>query len=69
MSNHGKSRMYRWEMPTERITRELDEKLSIKDARIARLETRMAALEAFVPEGVVVGDDGTVSVSIAETSL
>ena len=58
------NKMYQFEMPTERIKREYKEQLSIKDGEIARLETRMAALEAFIPDGTVIDDDGNLSVSI-----
>lgn len=60
------NKMYQFQMPTERIKREYKEQLSIKDSQIARLRTRMATLETFVPEGVAVDDDGELSVSITK---
>lgn len=60
--------MYQFEMPTERIKRELGAQLAAKDEEIGRLKIRMRALEAFVPEGLAVGDDGVLSASISPES-
>jgi hypothetical protein len=50
-------KMYRWDMPTQL----LQQKIVSKDETIARLQRRIAALETFLPEGLEIDDDGTVS--------
>jgi len=51
-------RMYQWDMPTETFKKELAEKNNL----IAHLQRRVTALEAFLPDGLEIDDDGTVSV-------
>lgn len=65
-NTRDENKMYQFEMPTERLKREFREKLSAKDEQIARLEIRMSALEVFIPEGTVVDEEGTLSVSISQ---
>lgn len=58
--------MYHFKMPTELLKEQYETRFAEQAATIARLQRRATALEAFLPEGLEINDDGEVTAKLSD---